>query len=66
MANAPCAAPLINDDFVLSACDNLISENTPDAGGLNSHPRPNGILTLMPVEPERLGHVGIVEWTGNG
>jgi NDP-sugar pyrophosphorylase family protein len=29
-----------------------------------SEPRPNAVLTLMPVEPERLGNVGIVETDG--
>ena len=67
MANALVgAAPLINDDFVLSACDNLISEEYVGQmlAAWNSEPRPNGILTLMPVEPERLGNVGIVELDG--
>lgn len=64
MANALlCAAPLITGDFILSACDNLISAG--HVGQMidvwNSSPRPNAVLTLMPVEPERLGSVGIVE-----
>jgi NDP-sugar pyrophosphorylase family protein len=67
MANAlSCAAPLISDDFILSACDNLIS-----VGHVarmmelwQTSPQPNGVLTLMPVEPERLGSVGIVEMDG--
>lgn len=67
MANAlSCAAPLITEDFVLSACDNLVSES--DVGRLiafmESDLRPNGALTLLPVEPERLGSVGIVEMDG--
>ena len=61
-----CAAPLIHDDFILSACDNLISAE--HVGRMVStwrqDPQPNGLLTLMPVEPERLGSVGIVEITG--
>jgi NDP-sugar pyrophosphorylase family protein len=73
MAHAlQCAAPLISGDFVLSACDNLISaahmgrliqamapspETTPS--------RPNAVLTLMPVEPERLGSGAIVEMDGS-
>lgn len=67
MANALLgAAPLINDDFVLSACDNLISEEYVGQmlAAWKGEPQPNGILTLMPVEPERLGHVGIVELDG--
>jgi len=67
MANAlSCAAPLITDDFVLSACDNLILEDDVDRliKAWNTDPRPNGLLTLMPVEPERLGSVGLVEMEG--
>jgi NDP-sugar pyrophosphorylase family protein len=67
MANALLvAAPLINDDFVLSACDNLISEQYVGQmlAAWGSNPRPNAILTLMPAEPERLGKVGIVAMDG--
>ncbi|MFZ5916131.1 MAG: sugar phosphate nucleotidyltransferase [Chloroflexota bacterium] len=67
MANAlACAAPLISGDFILSACDNLIS--AAHVGQMlqtwQAEPRPNAVLTLMPVEPERLGSVGIVEMAG--
>ena len=67
MANAlQCAAQLITDDFFLSACDNLIS--AAHVGRMlddwRAEPRPNAVLTLMPVEPERLGSVGIVELNG--
>ena len=67
MANAlACAAPLIMDDFILSACDNLVSAEHVgrmiDAWGWPD--KPNAILTLMSVEPERLGQTGIVEMDG--
>jgi bifunctional UDP-N-acetylglucosamine pyrophosphorylase/glucosamine-1-phosphate N-acetyltransferase len=67
MANAlECAAPLISDDFVLSACDSLISAE--DVGRLlavwQTLPRPNAVLTLMQIEPERWGSAGIVEMDG--
>jgi NDP-sugar pyrophosphorylase family protein len=67
MANAlSYAAPLITEDFILSACDNLISAN--HIGQMlamwQSTPKPNAVLTLMPVEQERLGSVGIVELDG--
>jgi NDP-sugar pyrophosphorylase family protein len=72
MANAlQHAAPLITEDFVLSACDNLISAEhvgrmlqaiAPSRG--TNLPQPNAVLTLMPVEPERLESVGIVEMDG--
>jgi UDP-N-acetylglucosamine diphosphorylase / glucose-1-phosphate thymidylyltransferase / UDP-N-acetylgalactosamine diphosphorylase / glucosamine-1-phosphate N-acetyltransferase / galactosamine-1-phosphate N-acetyltransferase len=67
MANAlQCAAPLISSDFILSACDNLISAGhiANMMAAWQSDPRPNAVLTLMPVEPERLGNVGIVELDG--
>ena len=61
-----CAAPLITDDFILSACDNLISAE--HVGRMieawQTPPRPNAVLTLMPVEQERFGSVGIVEMDG--
>lgn len=67
MANAlACAAPLITEDFVLSACDNLVPAG--DAGRLvtrmQGEVHPNGVLTLLPVEPDRIGSVGIVEMAG--
>ena len=67
MANAlACAAPLIGETFVLSACDNLVA--TGDVARLiammQGASQPHGVLTLMKVEPERLGSVGIVEMDG--
>ena len=61
-----CAAPLITDDFILSACDNLISAEHVGRmiAAWQSSPRPNAVLTLMPIEPDRLGSVGIVEMDG--
>ena len=67
MANAlACAAPLITDDFILSACDNLVSaEHVGRMIDAWQWPdKPNAVLTLMPVEPERLGQTGIVEMEG--
>jgi NDP-sugar pyrophosphorylase family protein len=67
MANAlACAAPLIDDDVILSACDNLISiEHVGNMlAAWHTNPPANAVLTLMPVEPERLGAVGIVEMDG--
>jgi NDP-sugar pyrophosphorylase family protein len=67
MANAlSCAAPLIKEDFILSACDNLVSAEHVgrmiDAWGWPD--KPNAVLTLMHAEPERLGQIGIVEMDG--
>jgi len=67
MANAlACAAPLITDDFILSACDNLVSaEHVGRMIDAWQWPdKPNAVLMLMPVEPERVGQTGIVEMDG--
>lgn len=67
MANAlQCAAPLVEDDFVLSACDNLISAEYVGRmiDAYRAEPAPNAVLTLLPVEPERRGAVGIVQMDG--
>jgi len=61
-----CAAPLITGDFVLSACDNLVTDA--DVGRLMAFwqtlPQPNAILTLMPVTRERISNTGIVAMDG--
>lgn len=67
MADAlQCAAPLVTEDFILSACDNLVSAE--HVGRMikvwQTEPRPHAVLTLMQVEPDRLGSVGIVEMDG--
>jgi NDP-sugar pyrophosphorylase family protein len=67
MANAVMqAVPLIQDDFILSACDNLTSvgdvERMLDVW--RAAPAPNAILSLMPVPRERISSTGIVELDG--
>lgn len=61
-----CAAPLITGDFVLSACDNLVT--AADVGRLmafwQTSPQPNAVLTLMPVQRERISSTGIVALDG--
>ncbi len=61
-----CAAPLITEDFVLSACDNLVT--AADVGRLmafwQTEPQPNAILTLMPIARERISSTGIVALAG--
>jgi len=67
MANAlACAAPLVTDDFILSACDNIVSaEHVGRMIDAWQWPtKPNALLTLMSVEPDRIGSVGIVEMDG--
>lgn len=61
------AAPLIQEDFVLSACDNLI-----DSGDIarmldlwQTSPRPNAILTLLTVPAEQINRSGIVALDGD-
>jgi dTDP-glucose pyrophosphorylase len=57
------AAPLIQDDFILSSCDNLVDQ----AAILRmltlwvGDPPPNGILALLRVGPEELTRMGVVE-----
>jgi NDP-sugar pyrophosphorylase family protein len=67
MANALlCAAPLITDDFILSACDNLISAE--HVGRMirawRTPPHPNAVLTLISVGPEWFGRTAFVEMDG--
>jgi NDP-sugar pyrophosphorylase family protein len=60
------AAEYVREDFLLTACDNLVSET--DIGQMlslwNSTPGINGILALMEVPPEKIKSVGIVELEG--
>jgi len=56
------AAPLVEEDFILSACDNLTSSKH-IARMLDlwaAPPRPNAILTLMQVPREQLSSTGVV------
>jgi glucose-1-phosphate thymidylyltransferase len=64
MANAlSCAAPLIEGDFVLSACDNLLpdGEITHILHTWRSEPRPNALLTLIRIPQELISSSGIVD-----
>jgi bifunctional UDP-N-acetylglucosamine pyrophosphorylase/glucosamine-1-phosphate N-acetyltransferase len=57
------AAPFVQDDFILSSCDNLVDE-TNISRMLTmwaNVPPPNGILTLLRVGPEELTRMGVVE-----
>lgn len=60
------AAPLIHEDFLLSACDNLVSKE--DVAGIlalwNPKSKLDGILALMEVPPEKIKSVGIVKMDG--
>lgn len=67
MANAvQCAAPLIESDFILSACDNLVSEAHLGRilGAWEDASRPNAVLTLMLVQPEQVTRGGVVAIDG--
>jgi glucose-1-phosphate thymidylyltransferase len=60
------AAPLLQEDFILSACDNLTSAEY--VGQMltawNTDPRPQAILTLMPVARDKISSTGIVALDG--
>ena len=60
------AEPLIEGDFVLSACDNLTSAEYVGQmlGAWNQEPRPSAVLSLMPVARERISSTGVVELDG--
>lgn len=60
------AEPLIQGDFILSACDNLTSSEHVERmlSAWREDVRPNGILTVMPVERKRLGSIGVVVLDG--
>jgi len=57
------AAPLIRDDFILSACDNLVDpeEMRRIIETWSMTPPPNAILTLIPVGTEKLSRMGVVK-----
>jgi NDP-sugar pyrophosphorylase family protein len=61
-----CAAPLIRGDFVLSACDNLVATDQIERlmAAWQQSPRPNALLTLMPVEPEQVSKGAVVDMQG--
>ena len=61
------AAPYIKGDFLLSSCDNLVSETTIHRmlSMWFSNPPPNGILALLRVGPEELTRMGVVELQGD-
>ncbi len=60
------ALPLLTDDFVLSACDNLTSAEYVGQmlAAWNSEPRPDAVLSLMPVARDKISSTGIVELDG--
>lgn len=61
-----CAAPFIQGDFLLSACDNIVSSD--HIGRLldwwEAHPDLTGLLALLTVPEERLSQSGVVEMQG--
>lgn len=67
MANAlSCAAPLIEGDFILSACDNLTSAEQVAAllEAWREPPPAAAVLALMRIPPEQVSSAGIVELDG--
>jgi dTDP-glucose pyrophosphorylase len=61
------AAPLIQDDFILSSCDNLVEEKVIDQmlQIWRGEPTPNGILALLRVNQDELTRMGVVEMDDN-
>ena len=61
-----CAAPLIQHDFILSACDNLTSESyiARMLAAWKQEPPPQAILTLMEIEAQKVNSSGIVALDG--
>lgn len=61
------AAPLINGDFFLSACDNLVSAESiaKMCAFWQTEPRPNAILTLMSTTVERIRSGATVRLEGS-
>jgi NDP-sugar pyrophosphorylase family protein len=60
------AVPLIESDFVLSACDNLTSADYVGQmiAAWLQEPHPDAVLSLMPVSRDRISSTGIVELDG--
>lgn len=67
MANAvKCAAPLIHEPFILSACDNLVnSDHVAALIARFEELDTNAVLTLMEIPPSQLGKTGIVDMEGD-
>lgn len=61
-----CAAPWIEGDFVLAACDNLVPPEHLEQllAAWQATPRPDAVLSLLPVPRETLGSVGVVVLEG--
>jgi NDP-sugar pyrophosphorylase family protein len=61
-----CAAPLISEDFMVSACDNLTSARhiacMHEAWRSGIHQ--DALLSIMPADPQRISQTGIVEMEG--
>lgn len=57
------AAPLIQDDFVLSSCDSLADKNVIQRmlKMWVGYPPPNGVLALLRAAPKDIPRMGIVE-----
>jgi len=60
------AAPLLQEDFILSACDNLTSAEYVGQmlAAWNTEPQPRAVLSLMPVPRSKISSTGIVELDG--
>jgi glucose-1-phosphate thymidylyltransferase len=62
------AAPFIEDDFILSACDNLVTAEDHLKKMLvlwREQPSPDALLTMMPIPKERLRQASAVSLDGD-
>lgn len=61
------AAPFIHEDFILSACDNLVPPGHVEAmvSAWQGHPGLDGILTLMKLDSKLISSSGIVALNGD-
>ncbi|MBN2046801.1 MAG: NTP transferase domain-containing protein [Anaerolineaceae bacterium] len=60
------AAPLIEEDFILSACDNLVEDSVVAQliDRMESDPALSAVLVLKPVAREKISSTGIVAFDG--
>jgi len=58
-----CAEPWINGDFILSACDSLLSleDYALLISAWNCEPKLAALLALLPINPEKASQTGIVQ-----
>jgi glucose-1-phosphate thymidylyltransferase len=57
------AAPLLRDDFIMSACDNLVTvEHIREMVAMHQRQGATATLSLMPIDVALASKTGVVEW----